>query len=404
MRIVHIDKFAPGTDQAVGGASRHLVTLMAHQRRRGHDVFSFGCAGDGSAALPRLETFSPQAGPGGMWRMIHNAEAARKLARWLDRNPVEVAHLHNIYHHLTPSILPVLARRGIGIVLTVHDYRLVCPTRHLYRPDGLCTRCVPNKFYHAASPRCAGVSGAALGVESFVQRAGRRYLRWVDLFLCPSRYAQGMLLAGGGARGKAVYVPHPVTLPEGEIRPYGGRATILYAGRLSVEKGPDRMLSLAERLPEARVLVAGEGPMGDELRRDVRRRGPANVKLLGWVDPQRLGELYAEAELVVIPSRCMENSPLTMLEAMAAGRCVVVPDQPPLREWVDDGRTGRTFATGDDEDLLRVCQRVLADGAADRRMARAGRELIASRHDPRAVMDTLDDLYEEAGRRCALRW
>ena len=400
MRIVHIEKFLPAT----GGVGSYLRRLTELQRSRGHEVTHFGCVGpQGPAEMPRLEDFTAAKGPRALWRMIHNADAAAKLHAFLRRRPADVAHLHNVYHHLSPSILPVLARHGVGIVMTVHDYRLACPTKHFLRPDGPCTRCLPNKFYHAASSRCAALRGAALGLESFVQRLLRRYFRWISFFLCPTEFMRTVLLRSGVPAKKAVLcrnVIEPMVLP-GNTPQHPGE--VLLAGRLSAEKMPELALELAERLPEARLVVAGDGPLLSELQEKVRSRNLANVTLAGHVDHKDLGGYLARAAAVVVTSRWFENSPQIMLEAMAAGRCVIVPDHPPLREWVRDGHTGRVFAPGDPGSLATVAREVLFDGNGRAGMERAGKALVERRHDAAALLARLEALYEEAIVRCGLR-
>lgn len=100
----------------------------------------------------------------------------------------------------------------------------------------------------------------------------------------------------------------------------------------------------------------------------------------------------------------MENSPQTMLEAMACGRAVIVPDHPTLRPWVTDGETGRVFRTGSGESLAAVTAEVLADRAGREAMEKRAAELVARRHDAAAIAGRIEELYREAQRRCALRW
>ena len=399
MRILHVEKFCEG----VGGTGTYLQLAEDVQRRRGHDVFRFGCAGpDGPDEMPRFHDFAASRRPADLARMIHSTEAANRLEAFLRRHPVDVAHLHNIYHHLTPSILPVLARRRIGIVMRAADYRLACPTKHFLRPDGPCLRCLPNKFHHAASPRCAGLGGVGLAIESFVQRVLRRYFRWVDFFLCPTRFMVDVLRRTGLPASKTVVLRNfvrPLAVSQGDN---GGRE-LLFAGRLSVEKVPSLLLNCAEHLDDVRVTIAGDGPLRGELDAEIERRGLTNVTMAGQLDAEELGRRYAEATAVVLTSACYENSPMSMLEAMRAGRCVIVPDHPPLREWVRDGETGRTFRSGDSASLARVISDVLSDASGRARMAAAAQDLVARRHDEEMLADRLDERYEESIRRCALR-
>ena len=404
MRILHVEKLLDASLDGQGGVRACVERLSELQRLRGHEVFRFGCVGPaGPADMPRYFDFAATRSPLALPRMIHNPEASARLRAFLRRQPIDVAHLHNIYHHLTPAILPVLAERGIGIVMTVHDYRLACPTKHFRRADGLCTRCSPGRFHHAASPRCAGTGGAALAIESFVQRLLRRYFRWVDFFLCPTRYMREVLVGCGVPRSKAVVVPLPVrSISRPGDRDRSDRE-LLYVGRLTEIKGPQLMLELAERISDAKVTLVGGGELLEELRSEAKRRKLSNVTLTGTLAPAEVDRHLARATAVVVPSLCMENSPLAMLEAMSAGRCVIAPDQQPIREWVRDGETGRLFETGDADSLAGVARDVLNDPASRGEMESAASAMVARKHDPDRIVERTDSLYREAIRRCGLR-
>ena len=398
MHILHVEKmlFSPS------GVTSTVHALAEMQRRRGHTVSFFSCRkGDSPPEFPPFRDFTATLNPLALWPMIHNAQAAKMLEAFLDSlGPVDVAHVHNIYHHLTPSILPVLARRGIAIVMTVHDYRLACPTKHFLRPNGVCMRCWPHALRHAVSPRCAGAGGAMLAIETFVQRAWHRY-RWVDTFLCPSDFVAKIMGGIGVPPEKLQVVPNPVerlVLPLDVLRKTN---CFVFAGRLTAEKGPELMLDLAERLSAAEVVIAGEGTMLEGLKRDAARRKLARLTFASSLGRKPLARLFASATAVVMPSRCLENSPQTMLEAMAAGRAVIVPDHTTLQAWVTDGKTGRVFHAGSGESLAAVAAEVLADPAGRETMEYQAAELIAKRHDASAIETRIEELYREAQQRCA---
>ncbi|MFA6133652.1 MAG: glycosyltransferase family 4 protein [Phycisphaerae bacterium] len=408
MHVLHIDRmlFAPG------GVTSYVQTLAALQRRRGDEVSFFGCddpgrpgpAGPrGSMSLPEFVDFTATRNPLALTRMIHDVQAANSLARFLRlQQPIDIAHLHGIYHHLTPSILPVLARRGIPMVMTVHDYRLACPAKHFLRGGQTCMDCWPNRFWHAT--RCGGAGGAALAIESYFQRFFRRYIRWIEFFICPGPFMADVLRAAGVPGSKLVVAPNvvePPAMPSGVAR---RDDQLLYVGRLSREKGPDLMLELAAALGQVQVVIVGGGPMLEPLRQDIARRCLRNVTLAGSVPHKDIGRYLAEATAVVLPSRCLENSPQTMLEAMSTGRCVIAADHPTLRHWINDRETGRTFPSGDAAALATVVAEVLREPAQRKSMEQAAGERVKERHDSAAIIEQLVGLYREAAARCALRW
>ncbi len=399
MRILHVEKILH-----TGGVASYIRGLSDYQRRRGHEVFGFGCEPpDGPADRVRYFDFTKTRNPLSLLRMVHNPKAARDLACFMRGRRFDIAHVHNIYHHLTPSILPVLTARRIPIVMTVHDYRLACPTKHFLRPDGVCLRCLPNRFYHAAGQKCAGLGGAALAIESYIQRFFRRYYQPIELFICPTRYMRQVLLRAHLPANKAVVlrnIVEPISLPA-DVKQ--SDCELLFIGRLTAEKAPSLMLDLARRLPEARVVIVGEGPLLEDLRSQVGGGGLTNVTLAGHVNHEDLGVYLARATAVVVTSRWIENSPHAMLEPMLAGRCVIVPDHPPLREWIRDGQTGRLFRPGDADSLAAVAREVLANPAGRGKIARAGKALAGRRHDPTLIINKLEGLYKDAIGRCALR-
>jgi len=136
------------------------------------------------------------------------------------------------------------------------------------------------------------------------------------------------------------------------------------------------------------------------MRQEVQRRGLGNVRLTGHLDRDSLDERYRRAAVVVVPSRCFENSPNTMLEAMLRRLVVVGPRHGPFGEWLQEGHTGRLFTPSDAGDLVRAVRQVLADPDGRARMAAAAHQLAKTRHDPDAVVGRLIHVYQEAIAQC----
>ncbi len=404
MRILQIEKFLDSSGAIAGGVGRYVRTLGDHLRKRGHEVLSFGCVGpDGSPEMPAFFDFTATRSPAAFYRMINNREAAAKLDIFLHTNHVDVAHVHNIYHHLTPSIFPVLLRHRVGVVMTVHDYRLACPTKYFLRNDGVCTRCLGNKFWHAASPRCAGLGGVALAMESCWNAYRKRYSTYIDTFFCPTEYMCDILKNCRIPEEKILLLRNLVNFPTAEPEKVSPEGYVLFAGRISSEKSPGLMVDLAAKLPDVKVVIAGDGPFMPALRQRVDRANLKNLAILGHVPLEEMSEVYAGASVVAITSRWMENSPAAMLEAMAAGRVVVAPDHPPLREWINDEVTGRLYRPDSVDQLAQVVGDVLANPAALVRIARQGRELVLKRHDSEIIVDLIEESYQKAMRQCGLR-
>jgi glycosyltransferase involved in cell wall biosynthesis len=187
----------------------------------------------------------------------------------------------------------------------------------------------------------------------------------------------------------------------------GGRPVVLYAGRMSPEKGPlvvaKAFAELRKRRPDCFLVLAGEfsvGPStsnrvryGDEIRRTVAGYADDCI-VLGSVTPERMHEVYAHADLVVVPSQFEEPFGMVALEALAAGRPVLAFRRGGLPEFIVDGRNG--FLMDGTDDPVRLAERIdalLGDPAALAHVASAARECVAERYDWSAVAREVEAAY-----------
>jgi glycosyltransferase involved in cell wall biosynthesis len=182
-----------------------------------------------------------------------------------------------------------------------------------------------------------------------------------------------------GAREVRV-IPSGVELPE-RVGTEAEPAEVLYAGRLSAEKGVLELLDAAEGL---NLVVAGDGPLRDRI--PVAR---------GFVQHDELQQLYARAAVVACPSR-REGFGVACLEAMAHGRPVVATRVGGLLDLVVDGETGIVVPPRDPGALRSALERLLADPDLRRRLGTAGRDRARMYFSWETVTDATLAAYAEA--------
>jgi glycosyltransferase involved in cell wall biosynthesis len=308
-------------------------------------------------------------------------------------------HLHNIYHQLSPSVLRPLAEQGVPAVMTLHDYKLVCPSYLLLSQGKLCEACLDGRFFHAVTQRCKAGSltaSAALALESTVHRATRAY-EGVQVFICPSRFMADKMTQGGVYPERLRLVRHfaDTGSVEPKARPGG---PVVYAGRLASEKGVDVLVEAMARLEDGCLEVAGEGPERARLEALAAERAPGRVRFHGRLAKQDLAGLLHEAAVVAIPSRCHENLPMILLEAFAAGVPAVVSRLGGLPELVRPGENGATVPPDDPDALVGALAGMLADPDGTFRMGRAARAMAEAEFAPDRHRAALEELYELAQR------
>ncbi len=357
MKILIVNKFY----DLRGGTERVMFDLRDGLTARGHEVFPFSMQDSRNEPSEWSSYFTPSRdydAPGLLtklrqaWLTIHDPQASRCLEELLERQRPDVAHLHNIYHQLSPSILEPLTRRGIPVVMTLHDYKLACPSYTLFRDGKPCQKCVKLQIpFWCAVHSCSRESRAesiVLSIESSVHRLRRVYERGVNRFVCPSHTVAEVMRKRGIPAGQLAVIPN-APKQRGEIEAWSARSpqpSVLYAGRLSPEKGVEVLVDAARNTPGVKIRIAGDGPSAASLRE--LAAGLPWVEFLGKLDPLALRLERAKAWACAVPSICTENAPLTVLESFAAGRGALVSDRGGLREMVDES-TGRRVEAGNRE-------------------------------------------------------
>ncbi|MGC1778482.1 MAG: glycosyltransferase [Xanthobacteraceae bacterium] len=331
-------------------------------------------------------------------RTIYSLQARRRIESLLERVNPRIAHVHNVYHHLSPSILSSLKTRGIPVVLTIHDPKLTCPARTLMVGSQPCERCRGGSFHHVVLNRCVKgsllLSGVVM-VESYVHRLLRLYESNVTRFVAPSRFILEKFLQWGWPRDRIMYIPNFVDIgrfqPEAPI----GRRFV-YFGRLSKEKGGSTLLRAAAKAKQPLTLV-GSGPEESELKR-LAASLDIDVHFAGLQHGDALAALVESARAVVVPSECFENAPLAVLEAYAAGRPVIGANIGGIPELVLEGRTGALFPAGDADALAATLGHFA--GMLDSQLAEmgaAGRHWVEQEFSSTIYRNRMMALYESLG-------
>jgi glycosyltransferase involved in cell wall biosynthesis len=332
-------------------------------------------------------------------RVIYSLDARRKLTRLLNRFLPDVAHAHCIYHHLSPSILPLLRKRGIPTVMTAHDLKIACPAYKMFNQHGICERCKHGNLLNVAVNRCLHGSLALstlIMVESSVHRLLGLYRDNLDRVIVPSKFYGEKLAEWGWPRDKLVYIPNYIDAENFEPQ-YTPGDYFLYFGRLAPEKGVDSLIRAAVSLG-VRLKIAGTGPSGDGLK---ALAGQATgVEFLGHCAGEQLWRLVREARAIVLPSRWYENAPLSVLEGYASGKPVIGARIGGIAEMVREGETGFLFESGNVEDLSRAVQHVstLRDEQLAE-MGRAARQYVRDSFTRDQYFERTLDLYRSLGVR-----
>ncbi len=404
-RVLMVNKF----QYAKGGAELYMYGLADMLGREGVDVRYFGMRHRRNVAsatsdhyVSEVDFEQPPPGIGRLRvaaRAVYSVEARRRMSALLaDQPPIDVAHLHNVYHQLSPSILPPLHRAGIPVVMTVHDYKLVCPVYTLTSHGEICERCVGGHFQNAVRLRCnrGSLAGSVLVAgETWLHRSLRLWEHGVDVFVTPSSYLRDKLIAGGYPAERVVAVPNFVDPDRFRAHPEPG-GYFLYLGRLSHEKGVETLIeAVAGTTLELRI--AGEGPERERLEATAAQAG-ARVEFLGHRSGDHLEQLVAGARAVVVPSRWPENCPLVVLEAMAAAKPLIASRVGGIPELVRDGEEALLVPHGEVEPLRQAMLRLDGSDELAATLGVSGRRRVEALYGPARHLESVAGAYRQATR------
>ena len=330
------------------------------------------------------------------WGGVYNIRSYYEMRRLLKKDRPTVVHIHGVYPMFSPSVLVACRREGVPVVMTVHNHNLTCPTwYHLYKGRA-CEVCEGGHEYRCVLKNCRNniLESTAYALRSSVARRFRLFHDNVSVLIALTPFAKGKLLQAGFREGQVVVVPNPASVKNIPANSTPGEY-VAFAGRISPEKGVDTLLAAAAQLSGVPFKVAGDGPVLSEMK----ARAPRNVEFLGRLGSDKLPEFYEKSRLVVVPSVCLEQFPMVVLEAMARGLPVIASRIGGLPGIVEEGVTGSLFQPGNPVALIHEVRRLWEDPLLCSQMGRAGRQKVLREYTEDTYFQNLMAVYRKAIQR-----
>ena len=400
MRILQINKFF----YRRGGSEAYFFGLIELLKKNGHEVIPFSTKSPANIDSPYEKffveeiNFDKREGAAKdfkkIWHSLYSLEAKRKLEKLILETKPDVAHLHNISHHISPSIFSVLKKYKIPVVQTLHDYQLICPNFKLFTEGAVCERCKKYRYWNAVIHRC--VHGARFqslveAKEMFFDKTCQFYEKGVSFFVTPSRFLADKLRAW---RVESKIINAPLFLDAADFEPdYKPGDYVLYFGRLVKEKGLDVLLH-ALAGTDIKLKIVGDGPEKDRLK-DESEKLKVNAEFVGHKLGKELHDLIRGAKFVILPSVWYENYPVSLLEAGALGKAVVGARLGGIPEIISDGENGFLAEPNSADDLREKIQHLFGDDELCERMGRRAREMVIENNSPEEHYKKIVEIYKQ---------
>lgn len=270
-------------------------------------------------------------------RILGQDDVRKDFAAILKKFQPEIVHFHNIHSYLSPRLVEMAHGFGARTLWTMHDYKLICPAYSMLRNGKICELCLtsPNSVL---SERChkGSLPASTLARIEALKWNRKRLEDATDLFICPSDFMRRKLMQGGFSSYKLATLSN--CLDDKKLDLYkksdvnGARGGIVYAGRLSTEKGVENLVKAFLELPH-RLDIYGSGPLEEKLRK--MAADTPTIVFHGRREPEEIATAMLKASASILTSECYENNPLGIIESLCAGTPVIGSDLGGIPELID---------------------------------------------------------------------
>lgn len=393
-----------------GGVERCFFDLMGLLSMQGHEIIPFCIRHERNLPTPYEKYFLEAVDfPALMQRstnlktklkvverVLYHREAQKAIERLIQDTRPDIAHIQQIDHEISPSIIPIIKRHDIPIVQTLHDYKPICPNTNFFSHGHICELCAGKHFFYATVKKCkrgALMPSVLASVEAYFQKHTGIYEKNIDVFIVPSNFLQRKLHQYGFT-GNMVQLPHFVDMKV--FTPGDYRSDyFIYFGRWVALKGVLTLLKALEHVKTQKILyIIGEGELESQLKEYARQHNINNVQFKGYMPTQDLIPFIQKAMFTIFPSECYENYPMAIVESLACATPVVGSNLGGISELIDHGHTGLLFESGNPFDLAEKIQSLVDHSDRVIEMGQNGRKRVEHTNDPQQYYEKIMQLYQ----------
>jgi glycosyltransferase involved in cell wall biosynthesis len=323
-----------------------------------------------------------------VWSTAAVAQVRELVGTW----GAQIVHCHNLFPLVSPAVIREASAQGAGVVMTLHNYRLMCLSGSFFRDGHICEDCLGRVPWRGVVHRCYRQSTLASGTlaTSLILHRGLNTFDRVDRFLAVSDFVQQKHVEAGISAERISVAPQFAWPTE---RRGGPGDYFLYVGRLTLEKGANAVVE--SWTPDlGRLVVVGDGPEMAQLR----SIAAPNIEFRGLVPGDAVAALLRGARALLVPSLWDDAAPRSVTEAYAAGVPVLASRRGGLTETVVNGESGLLVTPGVASEWAAAVRR-LSDDEEAIRMGEGAWRLWSDKHRPEHSLARLVSAYEEVRAR-----
>lgn len=350
----------------IGGSDRVFQETTKLLRDNGHLAYTFSSTKSGMIGQKKNEFFienhleSVNSGFFGKINKLINYFYSFKtkniFEKYILKIKPDIIHLHITYGVISNSILHVIKKYSIPCLMTVHDYRLICPSYLLINGNKeLCHKCEGKNFHNAIFYKCNNNSylqSTIAAAESLFRNSITPYDKYIDHFIMVSNFSRQTHLKYLPSLKIKSSVLYNFYTAKNEANFEEKTDNFIYFGRLSSEKGILRLIDAFKTLKNLNLIIVGNGPLKKVIKSEISEH--SNIKFLGFKKDKELEALIFKSKFTIVPSECYENNPMAIIESYYQGTPVIGSNIGGIPEIINDNSTGYLFNFMDTHSLKKI--------------------------------------------------
>lgn len=323
--------------------------------------------------------------------LIYSKPSKDIMVRKLKEINPNIVHIHNTFPLWSFSILDACYEMKIPVVMTLHNFRLICAKGIFYRDNKICELCLKSSSLNAIKYGCYQDSRIkSIPVSLMIKRynKGLSLLKKINKVITLTKFTKKKFLEANFPENKLSIKPNFIfdnIIIKSNVKKKG----FLCASRLSEEKG---ILDLIKAHKEFKfdLKICGDGPLKKHL---INYR---LIKYLGFLNKEKLHQELNSTKFLIFPSNCYEGFPIILLEAFAFNTIVIAPNLGSISNIIKDKYNGILFKPNDIEDLINKIKWVLKNDNECEKIKINAKKVLIEKYSEKQNFKQLLDIYEAA--------
>lgn len=401
MKILLVNKF----HYLKGGSEKYYFDLAKLLQEHGHEVAFFSMQDEKNIKTGCKQYFVENSDMNSKnifkaLDVIYSRKNKKAMEKALDDFKPDIVHLNNFQRQLSASIIKPIKKRNIPIVFTAHDLQAICPAIvMLDSQKQICEKCLNGKYLNCAKNKCIKNSGlkSILGtVEAKYYKYKKIYINKIDKIITPSEFYKLKLIQDGIPENNIEAIHNFIDMDNYNVE-VEDDGYAFYFGRLIKEKGIFTLLEAFKGIKDKKLLIAGDGPDLEKIKEYLNKNNmQEDVKLLGYIDSNKVKEYVRKSRFIIVPSIWYENCPYSVLETLAIGKPIIGSNLGGIPELVKNNESGLIYTYNKPKELQEKMKTLFENKELADELGKNAKQIAKKEYSKESYYNKIINIYEGA--------